>query len=96
MSLLKEKESGRAQPPPRESSKRVASAYDALASQDGWRAKRDADKERPALAKSEQETTDGHCQGLVNAYWSRSSKRADAQATTERDASRRLVEGLSA
>ena len=78
MSLLKEKEPGYAQLQPRSLASKVVAAYDALASRDGWRVKRDADKERQAIAQSEQESIDERYQRLVNARWSRGSKRADA------------------
>ena len=58
MNLFKEKAPERVQPPPRSLANRVVAIYDALVSQDGWRAKQDADKERQALAQSEQVSTD--------------------------------------
>ena len=59
-------EPGYAQLPPRDSANRVVAVYDALVSQDGWKVKRDADKERQALAQSKQESTDERYQRLTN------------------------------
>ena len=84
-----------AQFPPRSLANETATVYDNLVSQGAWKARQDADKERQALAQSEQESIDERRQRLINAYWSRSSKRADAQAIPEIDAARKLVEGLS-
>ena len=81
--------------PPRELANKDASTYDNLVSQDAWKARQDADKERQALAQSEQESTDERFQKFTNAHWSRSSKRAVANAASEVDASRRLIDGLS-
>ena len=50
LSLLKEREPNYAQPPPRRLSIKAIAACDALPSQDSWRVKQDADKERHALA----------------------------------------------
>ena len=95
MSAFKEKEPGYAQPPPRGLANKAASVYDSLASQDAWRVRQDAEKERQALAQSKRESVDERRQRLANACWDRSSKRTNAQATPEVDASRELVEGLS-
>ena len=99
MSLFKEREPSYTQLPPRNLAKRVATVYDALASQDSWKAKQDAEKERHALAQSEQESADERCQRFLSTRRSRNSKRPDDALTSERgasDASRKSIEGLNA
>ena len=95
MSLFKEKESGYIQLPPRALANRIVAVYDALVSQDGWKVKQEADKEYQALAQSEQESTDEYFQKFTNTYWNRNSKYTVANAISEVDASRKLIDGLN-
>ena len=95
MNLFKEKEPGYIQLPPRSLANQIVKVYDNLVSQDVWKVRQDADKEYQALAQSEQESIDQYFQRFTNTYWNRNSKYTAAQEISERDACRKLVEGLN-